>query len=247
VFLTAGLPSTDLFVRLACEMKAAGADIMEIGVPFSDPIADGPVIQASSRRALEAGVTLERVMEMTSSIGQHSDIPIILMGYANPFLSYGLDAAVRRAASAGAAGMIIPDLPPEEAGGFRAAASAAGLSAIFLASPTTPDRRIGEIDALTSGFVYGISTLGVTGARSGLSPAAREFLTRARRCVTLHPLLAGFGIASADTAREAARLCDGVIVGSALVERLDHPDPARGTREALALVSSIRAALDSIR
>ncbi|HLF15633.1 MAG TPA: tryptophan synthase subunit alpha [Bacteroidota bacterium] len=245
VFITAGLPSPEVVSPLVRGLADAGADIVELGVPFSDPIADGPVIQASSSRALRMGVTPSGVFSMVREIRKITDIPVILMGYANPFLSYGLDACLRDAASAGVDGMIVPDLPPEESASYRAAALAAGVSTIFLVAPTTPDERIGEIDGLSTGFVYGVATIGVTGARDHISDDTLRFLRRARRSVTRHPLLAGFGIADPASARAIASLCDGVIVGSAVVSRLGDADPAGGIRSATDFTASLRRSLDS--
>ncbi len=245
VFITAGLPAPDLLPGLVAGLSEAGADIVEIGIPFSDPIADGPVIQASSHRALALGVTPASVLGMVCEIRKCAAIPIILMSYANPLFSYGLGAFVRDAAAVGADGMIIPDLPPEESTHYRSLAASAGLSTIFLVSQTTPDERIVEIGMVSTGFVYGVSTLGVTGVRHGVGDDTLAFLRRARPLVGRTPFLAGFGISDAASARTVAAACDGVIVGSALVSRLAGGPPAEGRRAATEFTSTLRTALDS--
>lgn len=245
VFITAGLPSPGLLPGLVEGLAGAGADIVELGIPFSDPIADGPVIQASSHRALELGVTPASVLTMVREIRKCAAIPIILMGYANPLFSYGLGAFVRDASAAGADGMIIPDLPPEESTDYRSLAATAGLSTIFLVSQTTPDERIVDIGRVSTGFVYGVSTLGVTGVRDGVGDDTLAFLRRARPLVGRTPFLAGFGISDATSARTVAAGCDGVIVGSALVSRLAGGSPGQGTRAATEFTATLRTALDS--
>ena len=245
VFVTAGIPSPGSTPELVRVLAGAGADTVELGVPFSDPIADGPVIQASSARALGMGVTPESVLSLLLEIRKITDIPVILMGYANPFLSYGFDEFLRHAAAAGAAGMIVPDLPPEESASYTPAARSAGIAPIFLVAPTTPDERIAGIDAISDGFVYAVSTLGVTGARDGVPSGAPAFLARAHRIVRRNPLLAGFGVSDGSSARAIASHCDGVIVGSAVVSRLSSGGPADGIRAAAEFVSSLRDSLDA--
>jgi tryptophan synthase alpha chain len=245
VFVTAGLPSPSRIPILVGELARAGADIVELGVPFSDPLADGAVIQASTMRALGLGVTPSSVLEMVGEIRKITGIPVILMGYANPFLSYGLESFIRAASSSGVDGMIIPDLPPEESSLYRPAAAAAGVATVFLVAPTTPDERIAEIDHASTGFVYAVSTLGVTGERDTPTAGSLEFLRRARRSVALHPMLAGFGVSSPASALALGRECDGVIVGSAVVSRIEGDDGEAGIREAARFTSTLRQALDS--
>ncbi len=245
VFVTAGLPSPGVFPSLIRGLADAGADIVELGVPFSDPIADGTVIQAGTGRALAMGVTPGGVLSLVRDIRKITDIPVILMGYVNPFLSYGLDRYILDAGSAGVDGMIVCDLPPEESSDYRSASSAAGMSTIFLVAPTTPDDRIAAIDLISTGFVYGVATTGVTGMRDGVPNDSVEYLQRARRFVRHHPFLAGFGVSDAASARTLASCSDGVIVGSAVVSRLENREPAGGVRDALEFVSSIRKSIDS--
>ncbi len=245
IFITAGLPAPGLVPALVGGLAEAGADIVELGVPFSDPIADGPVIQASSARALALGVTPAAVLAMVHEIRKCTGIPIILMGYANPLFAYGLDEFVRNAAAAGVDGMIISDLPPEESAAYRSVADMAGLSTIFLVAPTTPDQRIVDIGKISTGFVYGVSTLGVTGVRDGVGDETPAYLRRVRRLVGRAPLLAGFGISDVASARAIASLCDGVIVGSAVVSRLAAGSAADGTKAAVEFTAGLRKGLDS--
>jgi tryptophan synthase alpha chain len=246
IFVTAGIPSPASTPGLVRELAEAGADAVEIGVPFSDPMADGPVIQASSARALAMGVTPAGVLSMVREIRKITDVPVILMGYANPFLSYGMEAFVRDASSAGAGGMIVPDLPPGESGSFRSAAAAGGLAPIFLVAPTTPVERISAIDEISGGFVYAVSTLGVTGERDRLPEGAHAFLGRARDRVKRNLLLAGFGVSGPDSALALAGHCDGVIVGSAVVSRLSSGGtPHASIRAASEFTASLRSALDA--
>lgn len=244
VYLTAGLPSPDRFPLLVREIADAGADIVEVGVPFSDPLADGPVIQASHSRALRLGVTCGSVLGMVGEIRKCTVVPIILMGYANPFLSFGLGKFIAAAASAGVSGMIVPDLPPDEGADYAAIAARCGIASVFLAAPTTPDERIVEIDRISTGFVYAVTTLGVTGMREGAAAEVFDFLDRARVLVARNPLLAGFGVSDPATARAVAGRCDGVIVGSAVVSRLSDPDGEAGARRAIEFVAELRRALD---
>ncbi len=245
IFITAGLPAPPLVPGLVRELAGAGADLVELGIPFSDPIADGPVIQASSHRALALGVTPAGVLTMVREIRKCTAIPIILMGYANPIFSHGLEAFIRDASAAGADGMIIPDLPPEESGTYRSIAGSAGLSTIFLVAPTTPDERVVRIGRMSTGFVYGVSTLGVTGIRDGVSDDTLAFLNRVRPLAGSAPLLAGFGISDPASARTVASCCDGVIVGSAVVSRLAGGSPSAGMRSAVEFTAGLRKALDS--
>jgi tryptophan synthase alpha chain len=243
LFLTAGYPSIELTVPLVLAMERAGADIVELGVPFSDPIADGPTIQMSSDTALRNGVTLSRCFALVRAIRRDSNIPIVLMGYLNPLFSFGLEKFFSECSSAGVDGSIVPDLPIEESHYYRDCASAAGVATIFLAAPTTTGDRLRQVDEQSSGFIYCVSVTGVTGERVNLAAQARDFLVRARETVRNNPLMVGFGITTPADARSISRFADGVIVGSALIQAIRGDSDTLGA--AASFVSSMREALDA--
>lgn len=223
-FLTAGDPSIDRTVELARELDEAGVDVLELGVPFSDPLADGPVIQRSSERALGRGTTLAAVLEAVRGIRRRTELPLVLFSYYNPLLRYGLERLAGEARDAGVDGVLVTDLPPEEAEPWLAAARPAGLDTVFLAAPTTPDERVPRIAEASRGFVYAVSLTGVTGERTALSDDARPLLARIRARTGV-PVALGFGISTPEQVREAAAVADGVVVGSALVRFLEeHPE-----------------------
>ncbi len=229
-FLTAGDPSLGRTVEAAVELQAAGADVLELGVPFSDPLADGPVIQRASERALARGVTLSRVLDAVRAIRARCDLPLLLFSYYNPLLRYGLDRLAREAKDVGADGVLVTDLPPEEAGEWIAAARGSGLDTVFLASPTSPAERLRQVAEASRGFVYAISRTGVTGERQALSEDARPLVARLR-ALTDVPVALGFGIGAPEQVRDAAAVADGVVVGSALVRFLEeHPEGDLGAR-----------------
>jgi tryptophan synthase alpha chain len=229
-FLTAGDPSLDRTVEAAVELDAAGADVLELGVPFSDPLADGPVIQRASERALARGVTLSGVLDAVRRIRARCDLPLLLFSYYNPLLQYGLERLAREARAAGADGALVTDLPPEEAGEWVAAARAADLDTVFLASPTSPPERLRRVAEASRGFVYAISRTGVTGERQALSADARPLVERLRSLTDV-PVALGFGLSTPEQVREAAAVADGVVVGSALVRFLEeHPEGDLGAR-----------------
>jgi len=244
VYLTAGYPTRSMTVQLAVGLASAGADLIEIGIPFSDPIADGPVIQECSTLALSAGTTPEDVLSMVKEIRNSTPIPIILMGYVNPILAYGMGTFIQDAKLSGADGTIIPDLYMEESGAYLRNAAESGMAPVFMVTPTTPESRLGEIDRISRGFVYAVTVNGVTGERTGTGDVAGESIARMKQHVTRNPLLAGFGISDPETASGISRLCDGVIIGSAVMNRLRHEDPETGYRSALGFISSVRTALD---
>ncbi|HUI63555.1 MAG TPA: tryptophan synthase subunit alpha [Bacteroidota bacterium] len=221
LFLTAGIPRLDSTVALASGLERAGMDLIEIGMPFSDPLADGPAIQQSSALALKNGVNLGRILADVREIRKRSSIPIVLMGYLNPVFAYGIERFFTDAAGVGVDGLIFPELPLEESGRFAHEFSRQKLSHIMLVAPTTPPERIQSIDASSSGFLYCVSTTGVTGASKA---ASQEYLARVKACAK-NPVLVGFGISGPDDAREAARNTDGVIIGSALIRRILAGDP----------------------
>ena len=229
-FLTAGDPSLDRTVEAAVELDRAGADVLELGVPFSDPLADGPVIQRASERALARGVTLSGVLEAVRRIRERSELPLLLFSYYNPLLQHGVDRLAREAKAAGVDGALVTDLPPEEAEEWIAAARAADLDTVFLASPTSPPERLRRVAEASRGFVYAVSRTGVTGERQALSGDARPLVERLR-ALTGVPVALGFGLSTPEQVREAAAVADGVVVGSALVRFLEeHPEGDLGAR-----------------
>ncbi|HET7293304.1 MAG TPA: tryptophan synthase subunit alpha [Vicinamibacteria bacterium] len=222
-FVTAGDPTLDRTVELALELDASGVDILELGVPFSDPLADGPVIQRSSERALRAGATLAGVLEAARRIRERCALPIVLFSYLNPLLRHGLPRVAREARACGVDGVLVTDMPPEEAADWLAVARDVDLDTIFLAAPTSPDERLRRIASASRGFVYAISRTGVTGERDALSADAAPLVARLR-ALTSEPVALGFGISTAEQVRAAAAVADGVVVGSALVRFLEaHP------------------------
>ena len=221
LFLTAGDPSVQHTADLVVLLAEAGADIIELGIPYSDPLADGPSIQASSQRALDRGVTPPRVLEMVRQVRERSDVPLALMTSYNLALQCGLNAFARDAHDAGADGTILTDLPPEEAAHWKAASEAAGLDTIFLVAPTSTPARIQTIVQSASGFVYCVSRTGVTGARGEMAAELAEFLAGVR-AKTDKPLCVGFGISTPQHVREVIGMADGAVIGSALVDFLDH-------------------------
>ena len=229
-FLTAGDPSLDRTVEAAVELDQAGADVLELGVPFSDPLADGPVIQRASERALARGVTLPGVLDAVRRIRERSELPLLLFSYYNPLLQYGVLRLAREAKAAGVDGVLVTDLPPEEAEEWIAAARAVDLDTVFLASPTSPPERLKRVAEVSRGFVYAISRTGVTGERQALSGDARPLVERLR-ALTDVPVTLGFGLSTPEQVREAAAVADGVVVGSALVRFLEeHPEGDLGAQ-----------------
>lgn len=225
-YLMIGFPERDSVLELAPALEAAGADLFELGVPFSDPLADGVTIQRASEQALANGVQLAFCLETITTLRTRGLVaPIVLMGYFNPFLHYGLERLAADAARAGVDGFIIPDLPPEEADECQRICQAAGLDIIFFVAPTTPDQRIAEIAARGSGFLYCVSLTGVTGARSELWSGLPAFLARVRQATTL-PLVVGFGISNAEHVQQIRPHAEGVIVASALITVLEQLQPA---------------------
>ncbi len=227
VYLTAGDPDADATVALAAALERAGADVLELGVPFSDPIADGPVLQRSAGRALASGTTLTGVFEIARRIATNTRMALVLFSYLNPLLRLGIERASRQARDAGFDAALVTDLPPEEAGQLQPVVRSAGLDTVFLVSPTSTGLRMNAAARLSSGFLYVVSRPGTTGARRDLPPDLSETVRRARRAARSLPIAVGFGIASPDAARRAARLADGVIVGSALVRAAEEAGDAR--------------------
>jgi tryptophan synthase alpha chain len=220
-FLTAGDPSLAVSESLALVLAEAGVDVIELGVPFSDPLADGPVIQRSSERALRAGTTLSGVLELAAAIRRKSEVSLVLFSYYNPVLQMGLDRFAERAAAAGVDGVLITDMTPEESGDYRRAVRARGLDTIFLAAPTSPDERLRRIAEVSSGFLYVISRTGVTGTKDSL-PEDLPALMRRVRSATLLPLAIGFGISLPGQVSILGGLADAAVVGSALVQEVER-------------------------
>src|SRR6476646_8479460 len=252
-FLTAGDPDPETSLALVQALPAAGADVIELGMPFTDPMADGPAIQMSSQRALKAGQTLKKTLELVRAFrGSDDATPLVLMGYYNPIYIYGVDRFLRDAKSAGVDGLIIVDLPPEEDEELCLPALKAGLNFIRLATPTTDDKRLPAVLANTSGFVYYVSITGITGAATPDAGKVAAAVTRIKRHTKL-PVAVGFGVRTAEHARAIAAGADGVVVGSALVDALrqslDRNGKAgSGTVKAVTnLVSTLAQGLRSAR
>lgn len=215
-YVTGGDPDLAQSADILRALDRAGADVIEVGVPFSDPLADGPVIQRASERALAAGGSLTSILELVAHVRAEVTAAIVLFTYANPVFRMGTDAFTARAAAAGVDGVLVLDLPIEEAGPFRQAVVDAGMDPIFLVSPTTTDARLREAAALGQGFLYGISRLGVTGARDQVASGARTLVTRIRAVSSL-PVAVGFGLSRPEHVREIGECADAAVVGSALV------------------------------
>ncbi len=247
-FITAGDPHPSVTVPLLHTLVEAGADILELGVPFSDPMADGPVIQRASERALAHHVSLHQVLDMVRAFREHdATTPVVLMGYLNPIEIMGYQAFAEQAAAAGVDGVLTVDLPPEEAHELLQELRRNGLDPIYLIAPTSKRGRIERITAAASGFVYYVSLKGVTGAAT-LDVAAVQAKLAEIRAVTDLPLGVGFGIKDAETAARLAAVADAVVVGSALVSRVEAnaAEPGRIMAEARALIGSLRKALDGV-
>lgn len=219
-YITAGDPTPEHTPALVAALERGGADMIELGVPFSDPIADGPVIQRASDRAIAAGTTVEKVLDIAATIRQSSEIPLILFTYLNPVLRYGFDKLAARAKEVGIDGLLLTDLSVEEAEKYVAVVRDAGLDTVFLAAPTSTERRLALIAKYSTGFVYVVSRAGITGERDQVSNAASVLVNRLRAHTQL-PLGVGFGISTAAQAAEVASLADGVVVGSAIVRKIE--------------------------
>lgn len=230
-YVTAGFPSMDATVDIAAGLADAGADILELGVPFSDPVADGPVIQAASDAALAAGATLAGCLDAAKRIADRSPMPIVLFSYYNPLLQFGLDRLAERLAIAGVAGLLVTDVVPEESAPLVSAMGPCGIDTIFLAAPTSSDERLERIASVSRGFVYAVSRTGITGARSTLADSVAPLVERLRRHTAM-PVAVGFGVSSADQVAEIWRHADGAVVGSHLVEAIGAGDPAAAASRA---------------
>ncbi|RPI33386.1 MAG: tryptophan synthase subunit alpha [Nitrospiraceae bacterium] len=222
-YIMAGDPGLQRTKELIRILEDCGADIIELGVPFSDPLADGPTIQKAAQRALDEGVTLKKVIEFVAELRLISQIPIILMTYYNPVFKYGEERFARDAAAAGVDGMIVPDLPPDEADNLIKHSRKSGLDTIFLLAPTSTDSRIQKVSRASTGFIYYVPITGITGAKLSLDASLESHIARIRE-VTGKPIAVGFGISTPEEASAISRYADGVIVGSAIVKRVADPD-----------------------
>lgn len=241
IFLTSGFPQKNNFVELASKVLDSGADMLEIGFPFSDPLADGPVIQYSSQVALENGINLNVTFNYLNEIRKNTDKPLILMGYANPVLNYGIKNFVKAAKENGANGVIIPDIPIEEYDNFFNN-SFEGLDTILLVTPTTSNERIKIIDEKSDGFVYCVSISGTTGSSLDHKKQSLEFIKRTSSVVKKNKTLVGFGISNEEDAKSFSENCNGVIVGSAIIKSLMKDD--KNFSSTLSLVKNLK---DSLR
>jgi tryptophan synthase alpha chain len=241
-FITAGDPDLATTEEMIHLLEDAGADIIELGVPFSDPMADGPTIQLSSERALAAGTTLTDILETVRNVRSSSGIPIILMGYLNPIHAYGYERFCRDAAAAGVDGVLLVDMPPEESEEFLHSAETHGLNVIFLLTPTSDTSRIATVNRLGKGFIYYVTVTGVTGTRQEVSKTLAAELSRIKEVVTL-PIMAGFGISTPDQAASVASLADGVVVGSAIVKLFQQYSGTKLHTELKLFVSELKQAI----
>jgi tryptophan synthase alpha chain len=249
-YLTAGDPDPSTSARLFAGLAGGGADLIEIGMPFSDPMADGPLIQEAGQRALKQGMTLRRTLALVRELRRDDDAtPIVLMGYYNPIYRYGADSFARDAVSAGVDGVIVVDLPPEEDAELTGPAGAAGLDFVRLATPTSDDRRLPRIVEHASGFIYYVAIAGITGTRSADAGSVAAAVTRLRRFTEL-PVAVGFGIRTPDQVAEVARAADAAVVGSSLVQRLAlnlNPDNSAKPGLIDAVLADVRALAEGVR
>jgi tryptophan synthase alpha chain len=244
-YVTAGDPDLKFTQALVLALADAGADVIELGVPFSDPIADGPVIQRASARALGAGTTLASVLKLAARIRQKSNVPLVLFSYYNPVLQMGAERLAERAAAAGIHGVLITDLTPEEAGGFVRVMRRAKLDTVFLVAPTSTPARLRAIARLSRGFVYVISRRGTTGQREDFPSEVNALVKRVRR-VTKLPVAVGFGISRREHVASLSGVADGVVVGSAIVECCERAGHGKKAVQAAAgLVRELKGIVDS--
>ncbi len=232
-YLTAGDPSIEGMEVIVLRVAEAGADVIELGIPFSDPVADGPTIQRASERALRAGTTLEKVIGLVAALRKKTDVPLVLFGYFNPILQMGLDNFARKASAAGADGVLITDMTPEESSEYRSTMHANGLDTIFLAAPTSTDERLKRIADASSGFLYVISRTGVTGVKDSLPEELPAMVRRARKFTRL-PIAVGFGISVAAQVTVLGGIADAVVVGSSLVAEIERAGSVSAAAEGAA-------------
>jgi tryptophan synthase alpha chain len=241
-YLTAGDPSLDASEKIVLAAAGAGADVIELGVPFSDPVADGPTIQRASERALRSRTTLAGVIDLVRRLRAQTQVPLVLFSYFNPLLQMGIEKFAHAAASAGADGVLVTDLTPEESGEYRAVLRSCGLDTIFLAAPTSTDSRLAQIAGVSSGFLYLISRTGVTGARESLPEELPGLIRRIRKCTSL-PIAVGFGISLPNHVTVLGGMADAAVVGSAIVAEIEQAGSADAAAKAVGdLVSRLKRA-----
>jgi tryptophan synthase alpha chain len=231
-FLTAGDPDLEATRELAAVLGSCGADLLELGVPWSDPLADGPVLQRASERAIASGTTLASVLARVPEIRKVAGVPVVLFSYVNPLLRFGIARFAREAAACGVDGVLVTDLPPEEGAELSSAIGEYGLASVFLAAPTSTDRRLEAIVRASTGFVYAVSRTGVTGMRDELEPAARDLAVRLRALTEL-PVAVGFGVSKPEHVRALWAVADAFVVGSAIVDLVGRFGAGRRGREAI--------------
>ena len=245
-FITAGDPDPAMTLPLMRALVAGGADIIELGVPFSDPMADGPTIQRASERALAAGMSLRKVLDIVRAFRAEDDAtPVVLMGYANPIEAMGVEPFVAAAREAGVDGVLVVDYPPEESREFAAVARAAGLDPIFLLAPTSTEQRFRDVAEAGSGYIYYVSLKGVTGSAALDFAEVAARIPRIRALVGM-PVGVGFGIRDAESARRIGEVADAVVIGSRIIEEIEQSAPAEAAARVTAFLSTIRHALDQI-
>jgi tryptophan synthase alpha chain len=241
-YITAGDPSLDASEKIVLAAAEAGADIIELGVPFSDPLADGPTIQRASERALRAGTTLAGVIDLVRRLRKHTEVPLVLFSYFNPILQMGIEKFADAASAAGADGVLATDLTPEESADYREVLRSCGLDTIFLAAPTSTDARLAKIAGVSSGFLYLISRTGVTGARESLPEELPGLVRRIRKFTTL-PIAVGFGISLPTHVTVLGGIADAAVVGSAIVAEIEKATSAQSAAKAVGdLVGSLKRA-----
>jgi tryptophan synthase alpha chain len=238
-YVTCGDPDIKTTREIVLSAIRAGADVIELGVPFSDPVADGPVIQRASERALRHGTSLEDVLRLAADVRKESDAALVIFSYLNPILRFGLEHFCAEAANAGVDGALITDLTVEEAGEYRRLMAAHGLDTVFLAAPTSPDSRLKTIAQACQGFIYAVSRTGVTGTQQQLADDARGLVQRIRKYTKL-PVVVGFGISNADQFRQVGDFADAAAVGSAIVQTIEQ-NPGREPQAVAELISAIKA------
>jgi tryptophan synthase alpha chain len=245
-FITAGDPHPDQTLPLMRALVEGGADIIELGVPFSDPMADGPTIQRASERALMHGMSLRRVLALVGDFRkQDGKTPVVLMGYANPVEAYGVEAFARDAAVAGVDGVLVVDYPPEECAGFAATMKAAGIDPIFLLAPTSSEKRFAEVARIGSGYIYYVSLKGVTGSATLDLEEVATRIPLIRDKVGM-PVGVGFGIRDGATAARIGEMADAVVIGSRIIEEIENAPPGEAVARVREFVSGIRAAMDAV-
>jgi tryptophan synthase alpha chain len=245
-FITAGDPDLETTLKILRALETSGADCIELGIPFSDPTADGPTIQRASERALKKGLSLPRIFRMIRKFRRDSNLPLILFGYFNPFFHYGLKEFCRHAAKAGADGLLCVDLPPEESSDLKRWADAEGMDLIFLLSPTSGPQRVELVARQGRGFIYYVSVTGVTGARRSFDDQLRSQVRQVRRAASL-PVGVGFGISTPEQAAWIAGFADAAVVGSALVEKIERAKRSGKAKQAGAFIAALKGAMRRVK